>query len=110
MLTAWNLAGAGGVGKGGAGVVAGNAVILKPASLTPLVAQRYVELLEEAGLPKGVLSIVGGPGPEVGDALVTHPAVRAVSFTGSCEIGGEVYARAARRLSKVTGEMGGKTG
>jgi aldehyde dehydrogenase (NAD+) len=108
IITPWNFPWAEPVWKAAPALVAGNAVVLKPASLTPLVAQRYVEILEEAGLPKGVLTIVVGPGPEVGDALVTHPAVRAVSFTGSCEIGGEVYARAARRLAKVTCEMGGK--
>ena len=108
VITPWNFPWAEPAWKVAPALVAGNAVILKPASLTPLVAQRYLEILEEAGLPKGVLTIVVGPGPEVGDALVTHPAVRAVSFTGSCEIGGEVYARAARRLAKVSCEMGGK--
>jgi acyl-CoA reductase-like NAD-dependent aldehyde dehydrogenase len=108
VITPWNFPWAEPAWKVAPALVAGNAVILKPASLTPLVAQRYQDILEEAGLPRGVLTIVVGPGPEVGDALVTHPMVRAVSFTGSCEIGGEVYARAARRLAKVTCEMGGK--
>ena len=108
IITPWNFPWAEPVWKAAPALVAGNTVIIKPASLTPLVAQRYLEILEEAGLPKGVLAIVAGPGAEVGDALVNHPAVRAVSFTGSCEIGGEVYARAARRLAKVSCEMGGK--
>jgi acyl-CoA reductase-like NAD-dependent aldehyde dehydrogenase len=108
IITPWNFPWAEPAWKVAPALVAGNSVILKPASLTPLVAQRYLEILEEAGLPKGVLTLVVGPGPEVGDALVTHPAVRAVSFTGSCEIGGEVYARVARRLAKVSCEMGGK--
>src|SRR5205807_2487284 len=108
IITPWNFPWAEPAWKVAPALVAGNAVILKPASLTPLVAQRYLEILEEAGLPKGVLTLVVGPGSEVGDALVAHPAVRAVSFTGSCEIGGEVYARDARRLAKVSCEMGGK--
>ncbi len=108
IITPWNFPWAEPVWKAAPALVAGNCVIIKPASLTPLVAQRYLEILEEAGLPKGVLTIVVGPGAEVGDALVNHPVVRAVSFTGSCEIGGDVYARAARRLAKVSCEMGGK--
>ncbi len=108
IITPWNFPWAEPVWKAAPALVAGNCVIIKPASLTPLVAQRYLEILEEAGLPKGVLTILVGPGSQVGDALVNHPAVRAVSFTGSCEIGGDVYARAARRLAKVSCEMGGK--
>lgn len=108
IITPWNFPWAEPVWKAAPALVAGNTVIIKPASLTPLVAQRYVEILEEAGLPKGVLSLAVGPGPEVGDVLVNHPMVRAVSFTGSCEIGSGVYARAARRLAKVSCEMGGK--
>ena len=108
VITPWNFPWAEPVWKAGPAIVAGNAVILKPATLTPLLAQRYAELLEESGLPDGVLQILPGRGGEVGDALVEHPDVRAVSFTGSCEIGGDVYARAARRLAKVTCEMGGK--
>lgn len=108
IITPWNFPWAEPVWKAAPALVAGNCVIIKPASLTPLVAQRYLEILEEAGLPKGVLTILVGPGSQVGDALVNHPAVRAVSFTGSCEVGGDVYARAARRLAKVSCEMGGK--
>ena len=108
IITPWNFPWAEPAWKAAPALVAGNAVLLKPASLTPLVAQRYQEILEEAGLPRGVLTLVIGLGAEVGDVLVAHPAVRAVSFTGSCEIGGEVYARAARRLAKVSCEMGGK--
>ncbi len=108
VITPWNFPWAEPAWKVAPALVAGNAVILKPASLTPLVAQRYAEILQEAGLPDGVLTIVVGPGGEVGDALVNHSTVRAVSFTGSCEVGGEVYARAARRLAKVSCEMGGK--
>ncbi len=108
VITPWNFPWAEPVWKVAPALVAGNAVILKPASLTPLIAQQYLDILTEAGLPDGVLTLVVGAGAEVGDALVTDPRVRAVSFTGSCEIGGDVYARAARRLAKVTCEMGGK--
>jgi len=108
IITPWNFPWAEPVWKVAPALVAGNAAIIKPATLTPLVAQRYVDILEEAGLPKGVVSLVVGAGNEVGDALVNHPMVKAISFTGSTAIGSEVYARAARRLAKVTCEMGGK--
>ncbi|HXX37712.1 MAG TPA: aldehyde dehydrogenase family protein [bacterium] len=108
VITPWNFPWAEPAWKVAPALVAGNTVLLKPASLTPLVAQRFVEILEEAGLPDGVLTLIAGSGGEVGNALVASPEVRAVSFTGSCEIGGGVYALAAGRLAKVTCEMGGK--
>ncbi|HYM69377.1 MAG TPA: aldehyde dehydrogenase family protein [bacterium] len=108
VITPWNFPWAEPAWKVAPALVAGNTVLLKPASLTPLVAQRYVEILTEAGLPDGVLTLIVGAGGEVGHALVSDPEIRAVSFTGSCEIGGDVYARAAGRLAKVTCEMGGK--
>jgi aldehyde dehydrogenase (NAD+) len=108
VITPWNFPWAEPAWKVAPALVAGNTVLLKPASLTPLVAQRFSEILTEAGLPDGVLTIIVGAGAEVGEAIVTHPGIRAVSFTGSCEVGGEVYARAARRLAKVSCEMGGK--
>ena len=108
VITPWNFPWAEPAWKVAPALVAGNVVILKPASYTPLVAQRFAEIFLDAGLPDGVLTVVVGAGGDVGDALVTHPAVRAVSFTGSCEVGGDVYARAARRLAKVCCEMGGK--
>jgi acyl-CoA reductase-like NAD-dependent aldehyde dehydrogenase len=108
VITPWNFPWAEPVWKVAPALVAGNAVVLKPASLTPLIAGQYVDILTEAGLPEGVLTLTVGSGAEVGDALVADPRVRAVSFTGSCEVGSDVYARAARRLAKVTCEMGGK--
>ncbi len=108
VITPWNFPWAEPAWKVAPALVAGNTVLLKPASLTPLVAQRFVEILEEAGLPDGVLTLIAGSGGEVGNALVASPEVQAVSFTGSCEIGGGVYALAAGRLAKVTCEMGGK--
>src|SRR4051812_21755639 len=68
-------------------LVLGNSVVFKPASYTPMLAVRLVEILEEAGLPKGVLNLVLGPGGAIGDHLVTHPGVDLVSFTGSSEAG-----------------------
>ena len=95
-------------------VVTGNAVLLKPSSLTPVIGAMLVGALEEAGLPPGVVNFVPGPGSEVGEYLVTHPAVRFVSFTGSREVGTHIYAAAAvvqprqRWLKRVVAEMGGK--
>jgi len=108
VITPWNFPWAEPVWKAGPAIVAGNAVILKPATLTPLLAQRCADILREAGLPDGVLQVLPGSGADVGDALVDHPDVRAISFTGSSAVGGDVYARAARRIAKVTCEMGGK--
>ena len=89
-------------------LVAGNTIVFKPASNTPGCAEALVKLFEDAGLPKGVLNLVYGSGGVVGDEFVKNPAVRAVSFTGSCEVGGEVARQAAAHLAKVTCEMGGK--
>src|SRR5437016_6170206 len=91
-------------------LVCGNTVVFKPASYTPLVALRFVQIFEEAGLPPGVLNIITGPGSEVGDALVEHPQVRVVSFTGSTETGlrlGEKCARAGQRISLEVGRTQG---
>jgi aldehyde dehydrogenase (NAD+) len=89
-------------------LVAGNTVVFKPASNTPGCAEWLVRILEEAGIPKGVLNLVYGSGGTVGDEVVNNPAIRAVSFTGSCEVGGQVAQQAAAHLAKVTCEMGGK--
>ena len=89
-------------------LVAGNTVVFKPAEDTPLMAQRLVELLLAAGLPEGVLNLVQGTGEEAGAALVRHPDVDLVSFTGSCETGREVAMACAEHYKKVSLEMGGK--
>ncbi|HVY62556.1 MAG TPA: aldehyde dehydrogenase family protein [Planctomycetota bacterium] len=89
-------------------LVAGNTVVFKPATLTPGTATALVECFVEAGLPKGVLNMVIGSGSEVGDELVANPTIRAVSFTGSNEIGTALYVQAAKTLKKVQCEMGGK--
>ncbi|HLX57684.1 MAG TPA: aldehyde dehydrogenase family protein, partial [Ktedonobacteraceae bacterium] len=89
-------------------LVAGNTVVIKPASDTPMSALRLVEILYEAGLPDGVVNIVFGPGSTVGEALVHHPDVAVVSFTGSTESGRHVAIEAAKSLKRVSLEMGGK--
>jgi aldehyde dehydrogenase (NAD+) len=89
-------------------LVAGNTIVFKPATDTPLLGQRYVELLVEAGLPAGVLNIVHGGGGEVGEALVRHPDVRVISLTGSRETGVAVLKAAAEGLKHVHLELGGK--
>jgi len=89
-------------------LILGNTVVFKPASYTPLLAVRLVEILEEAGLPKGVLNLILGPGGEIGDHLVTHPLVDLVSFTGSSEAGAHISEIAGRQLKRVSAELGGK--
>lgn len=90
-------------------LAAGNAVVLKPAELTPLTALRLGELAREAGLPDGLFEVVTGSGSVVGQRLVEHPDVRKVVFTGSTEVGVEVAAGCARALKPVTLELGGKS-
>ncbi len=90
-------------------IAAGNTVVLKPASLSPSSALRYAELALEAGLPPGVLNVVPGPGRSVGDALVEHPLVGKVGFTGSTEVGVEIARKAAGTVKRVTLELGGKS-
>ncbi len=90
-------------------LAAGNTVVLKPASLTPLSVLRYAELAVEAGIPAGVLNVVPGPGSTVGDALVEHPDVGKIGFTGSTEVGAGIARRAAATIKRVTLELGGKS-
>ncbi len=89
-------------------LAAGNAVVLKPASLTPLTAIVLARLARAAGVPDGILNVVTGPGAEVGEALVEHPACRSVTFTGSGDAGRRLAEVAARRLVPTTLELGGK--
>ncbi len=90
-------------------LAAGNAVVLKPAELTPLTAIRLGELALEAGLPEGLFTVVVGSGSVVGQRFVSHPDVHKVVFTGSTEVGTEVAAGCARMLKPVTLELGGKS-
>ena len=87
----------------------GNSVVVKPAELTPLTALALGELALEAGLPSGVLNIVPGRGPEVGEALINHPLVRKISFTGSTEVGEHIMKSGAAGIKRVSLELGGKS-
>ncbi|MGA9840578.1 MAG: aldehyde dehydrogenase family protein [Thermoplasmata archaeon] len=89
-------------------LAAGNAVVLKPASLTPLTALSLARLAGEAGVPAGILNVVVGSGPDVGEALVEDPRCRSVTFTGSGEVGQRIAELAARHLVPATLELGGK--
>lgn len=108
LITPWNFPWAIPVWKSAPALAAGNAVVMKPAELTPATAVLLAEIYEEAGVPAGVFNLVVGPGSEVGNALVDHPDVRAISFTGSNAVGSALYTQAARHGKKVTCEMGGK--
>jgi acyl-CoA reductase-like NAD-dependent aldehyde dehydrogenase len=108
LITPWNFPSAIPAWKMAPALVGGNTVIIKPASLAPLSALRLVETLHEAGIPAGAINYVTGGGGAVGNALVDHRAIRAVSFTGSCEVGNTLYERVARRKIRVQLEMGGK--
>ena len=90
-------------------LAAGNAVIAKPAEMTPLTAIRIAELALAAGLPEGVFQVLPGQGSVVGQRLVDHAAVRKIVFTGSTEVGREIMAGCARQVKRVTLELGGKS-
>jgi acyl-CoA reductase-like NAD-dependent aldehyde dehydrogenase len=100
LLASWKIAPA---------LAAGNTVVLKPASLTPLTALRFAQLTAEAGLPEGVFNVVPGPGGKVGMALVRHPGVDKIAFTGSTEVGKGIMREAAGTLKRVSLELGGKS-
>jgi phenylacetaldehyde dehydrogenase len=100
LMAAWKL---------GAALACGNTVVLKPAEQTPLSALRMGELLEEAGVPPGVVNIVTGYGETAGAALAAHPGVDKVAFTGSTEVGHEIMRAAAGNLKRVSLELGGKS-
>ncbi len=90
-------------------LAAGNAVVLKPAELTPLTALRLAELARAAGIPDDVFQVLPGKGSVVGERFVTHPAVRKVVFTGSTEVGKRIMAGCAEQVKRVTLELGGKS-
>jgi acyl-CoA reductase-like NAD-dependent aldehyde dehydrogenase len=87
----------------------GNSIVVKPAEVTPLTALAMAELASEAGLPSGVFNVVTGKGSEAGEALVRHPMVGKISFTGSTEVGAGVMAAAAADIKRVSLELGGKS-
>ena len=108
IITPWNFPLAIPAWKIAPALICGNALVFKPASATPHSAVKLLEIFEEAGLPAGVLNLVTGPGGQVGNALVESPDVKGISFTGSTEIGTDLYSESAKRLKKVQAEMGGK--
>src|SRR5687768_586264 len=108
VITPWNFPIAIPSWKLAPALVCGNTVVLKPAEDTPLLAERFVELLAEAGLPSGVVNVVHGYGEEAGEALVSHPDVPVITFTGSRETGVRVTKAAADHLKHVHLELGGK--
>jgi aldehyde dehydrogenase (NAD+) len=108
VITPWNFPIAIPSWKIAPALVAGNTVVFKPATDTPALGQRFVELLAEAGVPKGVVNIVHGGGGAVGERLVRHPDVRVISLTGSRETGVKVLEAAAEGLKHVHLELGGK--
>ncbi len=99
LIASWKIAPA---------LACGNTIVLKPASLTPLSVLLLADLLQEAGVPDGVISVLPGPGSAIGNALVAHPAVAKVSFTGSTEIGTTIMQRCAQNITRVSLELGGK--
>ncbi len=100
LLASWKIAPA---------LAMGNTMVLKPASITPLTALRFAELTLEAGLPPGVFNVVTGPGSGCGMALVRHPGVNKIAFTGSTEVGKQVMVEASKTMKRVTLELGGKS-
>lgn len=114
VISPWNFPLAIMAGMTMAAVVTGNTVVLKPASATPVIAYKFVELLEEAGMPSGVVQYLPGSGAEIGDLLVSHPLTRFISFTGSREVGLRIFEQSARIgsgqkwLKRFVGELGGK--
>jgi aldehyde dehydrogenase (NAD+) len=107
-ITPWNFPVAIPAWKIAPALVAGNAVVFKPATLTPLCAAHVVQCFVDAGVPNGVLNMVLGPGDALSRAIVDDDRVKAISFTGSNAVGRRLYAQAAQRLCKVQLEMGGK--
>jgi acyl-CoA reductase-like NAD-dependent aldehyde dehydrogenase len=109
LIAPWNAPTALASMKVAACLAFGNTCVLKPSEQTPLALRRFVELLHEAGLPEGVVNLVNGRGAVTGAALVAHPGVDLVSFTGGTHTGRAIAAEAGRRLKPVTMELGGKS-
>ena len=116
VVPPWNFPFAILVGMASAAIVTGNTVVLKPSSDSPTIGFKFFEIMDEVGLPKGVLNFVTGSGAAVGDTLVTHPKTRMIAFTGSKEVGLGINEKAARTvpgqiwIRRVIAEMGGKDG
>ncbi|MCL6487871.1 MAG: aldehyde dehydrogenase family protein [Alicyclobacillus mali] len=108
-ITAWNYPLILAMWKLAPALAMGNSIVIKPASNTPLSTLKLAELAVKAGLPKGVFNVVTGPGSSVGEALVTHPEVDKIAFTGSTEVGKRIMQLAAQGVKRVTLELGGKS-
>ena len=108
LVTPWNFPSAIPAWKLAPALIAGNTVIIKPASVAPLSAWRLIEACHEAGIPKGVVNFIAGSGGEIGDALVNAKPLKAISFTGSCEVGNRLHEQASKRRLRIQLEMGGK--
>lgn len=108
LITPWNFPAAIPAWKLAPALICGNTAVLKPASAAPLSAWRIIEACHQAGIPKGVVNFVAGPGAELGRALLEAPPLKAVSFTGSCPVGQWVHAQASQRRLRIQLEMGGK--
>jgi acyl-CoA reductase-like NAD-dependent aldehyde dehydrogenase len=108
-ITPWNSPIASDAQKVAPALAAGNAILLKPSSWSPLVSLELARIIDEAGLPRGLFSTLPGAGAVVGDRLVTHPAVKKVSFTGGTETGRALARKAADKLMAVSLELGGKS-
>lgn len=108
LITPWNFPIAIATWKSFPAIIAGNAVVWKAATETPIMAYELMKIFIEAGLPEGVVNIVFGKGSTVGDAMVNHKDIRVISFTGSGETGSNIAAECGRQLKKVSLEMGGK--
>jgi aldehyde dehydrogenase (NAD+) len=108
LITPWNFPSAIPAWKLAPALIAGNTVVLKPASLAPLSSYRLVEALHEAGIPRGALNYVTGSGTAVGDPLTSHTAIKAISFTGSTSVGNALYKKVSERKLRIQLEMGGK--
>jgi acyl-CoA reductase-like NAD-dependent aldehyde dehydrogenase len=109
LITPWNFPLTIASWKVAPALAAGNAVVLKPAELTPLTALELERIAPEAGLPEGVLNVVAGPGSVCGQRLVEHPDVAKIAFTGSTEVGRRIAESAAGTIKRVTLELGGKS-
>jgi aldehyde dehydrogenase (NAD+)/phenylacetaldehyde dehydrogenase len=108
-ITPWNFPLLLAIWKIAPALAAGNTVVLKPASLTPLSVLAFADVCREAGLPPGVLNVVPGPGGTAGQRLLTHSGVDKIAFTGSVEVGRKVMAACAGTLKKLSLELGGKS-
>jgi aldehyde dehydrogenase (NAD+) len=108
LVTPWNFPSAIPAWKLAPALICGNTVVIKPASAAPLSAWRIVEALHEAGAPKGVVNFIAGSGGTLGQALVDAKSLKAISFTGSCEIGNWLHNEASKRRLRIQLEMGGK--